>query len=118
MANAFTKHLLSESTDGKPIKLTQAFGPGIKIHTAGLGQTHFDEVYIYAANVGTATTVVTLEWGGILDPDHHIECSIPISSVCLVAPGLLIQNSLVIRAFADTPNVINIIGWVNRITVT
>jgi hypothetical protein len=34
----------------------------------------------------------------------------------LIAPGIPLQNGLVIKAFAATANVINIFGYVNRIS--
>ena len=119
MANAWTKHLLSESTDGRPIKLSQTFGPGVLIHTAGSGQTNFDELYIYGANTSGSGIIVTLEWGGVLDPDDYLETHIPPNSIALLAPeGLPLQNSLKIRGFATQANLVNVIGWVNRLTVT
>ena len=111
----YTKRLLSESTDGKPIKLSQTFGPGVKIHTAVSGTSDFDEIYIYAANTSAASVIVTIEWGTTLDPDGHIKSNVPANSVHLLTPGLLLQNGLIVRAFADSANDVNILGFVNRI---
>jgi hypothetical protein len=38
------------------------------------------------------------------------------SGMTLIIPGLLLQNSLVVKAFAASANVINLNGYVNRIT--
>jgi hypothetical protein len=60
---------------------------------------------------------LTLEWGEAVAPDGNIEVTIPAESgLYLVTPGLLLQNSLVVKAFASSANVILIHGFVNRIT--
>jgi hypothetical protein len=50
-------------------------------------------------------------------PSAGIEISIPAegNGLVLIAPGILINNGLLVRAFAGTTNVINIFGYVNRI---
>ena len=111
----YTKRLLSESTDGKPIKLSQTFGPGVKIHTAVSGTSDFDEIYIYATNTSASVVKVTLEWGTTLDPDGHLVEYVEGHKTHLISPGYLLQNGLIIRGFASTANVINLIGFVNRI---
>lgn len=50
-------------------------------------------------------------------PDGNIEVTIPgESGLFLVVPGLLLTNSLVVKAFAATANVVCVHGFVNRIT--
>jgi hypothetical protein len=60
---------------------------------------------------------LTLEWGEATAPDGNIEINIGAegTGLVLVAPGLLLQNSLVIKAFAGTADVITLTGYVNRI---
>lgn len=114
MAN-YSKLILSGSTDGKGIKVTQTATAGDTIHTAHA--TALDEIYIYAVNSGAAQVKVTIEWGEATAPDGNIECTVPAESgLQLIIPGLLLTNELVVKAFADTANVIVIHGFVNRIS--
>lgn len=114
MAN-YSKLILSGSTDGKGIKVTQTATAGDTIHTAHA--TALDEIWIYAVNSGTPSVKLTVEWGEATAPDGNIECSVPgESGLQLIIPGLLLTNSLVVKAFAGTANVIIIHGFVNRIS--
>jgi hypothetical protein len=114
----FTKRLLSGSTDGKAIKVVQTATAGTTIHTAVSGTSSLDEVWLYAHNSSSAAVKLTLEWGEATAPDGHIEINIGAegTGLVLIAPGLLLQNSLVIKAFAGTANVVTITGYVNRIS--
>lgn len=112
----YSKQLLSGSTNGKQIKVVATSSSGTLIHTAVSGTTGLDEVWLYAMNTDTTSRKLTIQWGGTASPDDLIELTIPAESgYTLVVPGLLIQNSLVIRAFAATANVIVIGGYVNRV---
>ena len=112
----YSKQLLSGSTNGKQIKVVATSGTGTQIHTAVAGTTGLDEVWLYAMNTDTTSRKLTIQWGGTTSPDDLIELTIPAESgYTLVVPGMLIQNSLVIRAFAATANVIVIGGYVNRV---
>ena len=113
----FSKRLLSGSTDGKAIKVVQTATAGTTIHTAVSGTTNLDEIWIYAVNSSASAVKLTLEWGEATAPDGNIELSISAESgLVLVTAGLLLQNSLVVKAFAATANVILLHGYVNRIT--
>ena len=112
----YSKQLLSGSTNGKQIKVVATSGTGTLIHTSVTGDAGLDEVWLYAMNSDTTSRKLTIQWGGTTSPDDLIELTIPAESgYTLVVPGLLIQNSLVIRAFAATANVIVIGGYVNRV---
>jgi hypothetical protein len=113
----YSKQFLSGSTNGKGIKVVQTATAGTTIHTAVSGTSSIDEVWLYAHNTSSAAVKLTLEWGGATAPDDHIEINIGAegTGLILVAPGILLQNGLVVRAFAGTANVINIFGYVNRI---
>jgi len=113
------KRKLSGSTDGKPIKITQTATAGDTIHTAVAGTTAgtYDEIWLYAYNGHTASVVLTIEFGGATVPDQNIVVSIANKSgLVLVVPGLILQNEMVVKAFAATADVITISGWVNSIT--
>lgn len=113
----FSKQLLSGSTNGKAIKVAATATAGTLIHTAASGTSTIDEIWLYAHNTSSATVKLTIEWGEATAPDGHIEINIGAegTGMVLVAPGIPLQNSLVVRAFAGTANVINIFGYVNRI---
>jgi hypothetical protein len=113
----YSKLLLSGSTNGKGIKVAATATAGTVIHTAVSGTSSLDEVWLYAHNTSATAVKLTLEWGGVAAPDDHIEINIGAegTGLILVAPGILLQNGLVVRAFAGTANVINIFGYVNRI---
>jgi hypothetical protein len=113
------KRLLSGSTDGKAIKVVATATAGTTIHTAVAGTTAgtYDEIWLWAYNGNTADVTLTLEFGGATVPDQNIKINIPFKSGLIpLVPGLILQNSMVIKAFAATANVITIIGFVNTIT--
>jgi hypothetical protein len=110
----FTKVILSGSTDGRPIKVTQVATAGDTIHTAHA--TAIDEIYLYACNTSGAAILLTIEFGGVASPDDLVEFNIPPESgLFCVIPGLPLTNSLVVKAFAASANLITILGFVNRI---
>jgi len=115
----FVKRKLSGSTDGMPIKVVATATAGTTIHTAVAGTTAgtYDEVWLYAYNGHTAAVTLTIEYGGATVPDQNIIVSIASKSgLSLIVPGLILQNGLVIKAFASTANVITLSGWVNQMT--
>jgi len=118
MATA-VKRKLSGSTDGKPIKVVETATAGTTIHTAVSGTTAgtFDEVWLYAYNGHTGAVQLTIEFGGASVPDQNIIVVLASKSgLQLIVPGLILQNSMVVKAFAGTANVITISGFINSIT--
>lgn len=113
----YTKQLLSGSTNGKQIKLTGTNVAGaVTVHTAVAGAAAFDEIWLYAYNEDTVTRMITLLWGGTTEPDNDIRISLlPRSGRTLVVDGALLQNSLLVKAYADAANVVLIDGFVNNI---
>lgn len=112
----YTKVLLSGCTNGKGIKVVQTATAGDTIHTAIAGTSDLDEIWIYAVNSSSSVVKLTLEWGEAAAPDGNIEVNIPPESgLYLITPGLLLQNELIVKAFASVTNVILIHGFVNRI---
>ena len=112
----YTKYLLSGSANGKQIKVATSGSPGTLIHTTVTGTVNYDEVWLWAVNSSSADVDLTIEWGGVASPDDLINVSIPgQEGYILIVPGMILQNELVVRAFADTANVVLINGFVNRI---
>ena len=115
----FSKIELSGSTDGRQINITATGTAGNLIHTAlgAVGADNYDEVWLYACNVSDVDTMITIEWGGVSDPGDLIKVAIsPEVGLGLLVPGLILQNSLVLRVFAEDNLVVNVSGFVNRIT--
>ena len=112
----FSKQLLSGSSNGKPIAISATSTAGTLIHTSQSGTSGLDEIWMYAVNSSTSAVKLTIEFGGTTTAEN-IELTITgESGLTLVSPGLPLNNSLVVRAFAGTANVISISGYVNRIS--
>ena len=114
----YTKQLLSGSVQGKQIKVTGTNVAGaVTVHTAVAGTAAWDEIWIYAFNADTVSRVLTLLWGGTTEPDNDIIATLfPKSGRLLVVDGALLQNGLLVKAYADAANVVLIDGFVNAIT--
>lgn len=114
-----SKLKLSGSSDGRMIKVAATATPGTTIHTAqsSTDASLYDEIWLWAVNSDAAAKKLTIEFGGTGAPDDLIEVTIPPESgLMLIVPGLILQNSVVVRAFAASANVILIAGYVNRIS--
>lgn len=114
----FAKQALSASTNGKQIKVTATTnGTANTIHTAVSGTASFDEVWLYAYNESTAAVLLTILFGGVSEPDNVIRALIPPQAGrTLVCDGMILQNSLIIKAYAGSANLIMIDGFVNNIS--
>ena len=113
------KRKLSGSTDGKPIKVVQTATAGDTVHTAVAGTTAgtFDEIWIWGYNGHTTTVTVTIEFGGATVPDQNIVLTLASKSGLVpIVPGLILQNGMVVKAFASVANVVTLSGFVNAIT--
>ena len=108
---------LSGSTNGRGIKIAATATAGTLVHTATSSATDCDVVTLYAHNSSGSAVNLTIEWGGVSDPDDLIKLSIPATSgLTLVCPDLVLRNSLIVKAFAGTASVITIHGFANRVT--
>lgn len=118
----YTKTLLSGSTNGLYITVAASSSPGTLIHTAVSGTTSLDEIWLYATNPLSSAYELTLEFGeaydGMMSTGAGILVTVPAKSgQMLIIPGLLLQNSKVIRAYVSgSSNTVKIYGYVNRIT--
>lgn len=113
----YGKQLLSGGTTGKNIKVVATASAGTTIHTAVSGTSDLDEIWLYAMNTDSEDRKLTIEYGGTTSPDDLIEQTITTEAGwTLIVPGLLLQNGLVVKAFAAAANVVVINGYVNRIT--
>jgi hypothetical protein len=114
----YTKNLLSGSTNGKQIKVTgTSSGAAVTLHTAVSGTSAVDEIWLYACNTSSSAVTLTICWGGTTAPDNNMVISLPgTSGRVLVVDGALLQNGLVVSAFASTANVVVLDGFVNGIS--
>lgn len=111
-----TKQILSGSINGRNVKVAATATPGTTVHTAVSGTSDLDEIYLYAVNSDTVDRKLTIEFGGTTAPDDLIEVTVPAEDgLYLVVPGLLLQNGVVVKAFAAVANVILVSGYVHRI---
>ena len=117
----FVKKKLSGSTSGMAVKVTgTSTAATVTVHTATSSTTEgtYDEIWIYANNTSATADKLTLEWGTATAADGNIELTIAAESgLVLVIPGLVLQNSMTVKAFSGTANVILLTGYVNAITV-
>jgi hypothetical protein len=117
MATTVSRIPLSGSTDGRGIKVAATSSAGTLLHTAVSGVTDEDVITLYAYNSSGSAVTLTVQWGGTTSVDDDIKVSIPsLSGLTLVVPDLVLRNSLVVRAYAGTTNVVTIHGYANRVT--
>jgi hypothetical protein len=116
MTAVYSKTKLSGSANGRGILIPATATPGTVIHTAIAGIVDFSEIWLYAQNNHTASLPLVIEFGGVTSPNDLIQMSIPSKQgLFLIVPGLVLNNGLVVRAYAQTANLISIFGWVNVI---
>ena len=119
MATTVSRIPLSGSTHGRGIKVAATSSAGDTIHTATSSTTDCDVITLYAYNSSASAVNLTLQWGGTTSVDDDIKLSIPATSgLTLVCPDLVLRNSLIIKAYAGTTNVVTIHGFVNRVATT
>ena len=116
---AFSKTILSGSTDGKGILVAATASPGTTIHTGSATAATFHEVWLYAQNYDTTDRKLTIQWGGTTAGTDDIEYTVKAENgLYLIVPGLLIKGNatpLVVRAWAATGTAIVVHGYVNVI---
>lgn len=113
----FSKQFFSAGANGDPIKVVAVATPGTTFHTAHA--TDKDELWVWVSNSSGAAVTLTVEWGGVVDPDDLLvkAVSVPANSPpILIAAGIPLSGSKVAAAFASSANVLIITGYVNRIT--
>ena len=114
-----SKQELSGGTDGAGIKLTDTSSPGTLIHTAtsATGSGLYDEIWLWAVNTSGASMKITIQFGGTTAVTNDIIQMVNPSETSLVLPGLVLQNSLVVRAYVESAgdDLVSIQGFVNRI---
>jgi hypothetical protein len=117
MATTVSRIPLSGSTHGRGVKVAATSSAGTTIHTATSSTSDCDVITLYAYNSSGSAVNLTIQWGGTTSVDDDIKLSIPATSgLTLIAPDLVLRNSLVIKAYAGTADVVTIHGFANRVT--
>jgi len=111
---AISKQFLSSSTNGRPIKIVATATAGTLLHTAHA--TDKDEIFLFLCNTSASDVLVTVEFGGVTSPDDHIKMTVPANDCVMIIAGVPLSNSLLMRAFAGTANVVTAFGYANRIS--
>ena len=111
--------------DGNPIPITDTSGNGSFIHDTSNDETKQDEVWLWATNVHTSDVQVTLHVGylnsGSAAVTEQMIVTLPSKSGwTLILQGIPLRSSgstpRRVAAIAGTANVVNIVGYVNRIS--
>lgn len=110
---SISKVIPSGSTDGKPVKIAATATAGTTFHTAHA--TALDEINMYLTNTDSVDRNVTVEFGGATAPDWNVKFKVPAGETILAVPGVPLTNSTTCKAFADAANVVNMLGYINRI---
>ena len=115
--STFTKNPLSASTNGKQILVVHTTnGTADTIHTATAGTTNWDEVWLYVYNDSALAVTINILWGGTTEPDNVIRALVAgQSGRYLLCDGMILQNGLIIKAYASVASKILIDGFVNHI---
>jgi hypothetical protein len=76
-----------------------------------------DEIWLYAYNDDTGSRLVTVSWGAITEPSNSFRSYVAgKGGRTMIVDGMILQNGLTVRAYADAINVVVIDGFVNRIS--
>lgn len=115
-----SKIKFTESVSGCPVLVdsTQS-SAGTIVHSAvtSTGNVAHDEIWAYASTTHSAAATVTLQYGSSAS-GNMVVLTLPASGSGMVPmiPGLLLNDSAILRAFASVANVVSIHGYANRIT--
>ena len=113
--SVYSKQMLNQAVSGTPVLIAATSTPGTSIHLPAIAGV-IDETWLWATNVHTAAVVLTIEWGGTTSGFVQ-KVTIPAAEgLFQIVPGIPILSGVTVKAFAATANVINIWGFVNRIT--
>ena len=125
----FSKEYLSTSTLGEPTLMTSTTaGSPTPIHVTGTSGTVEDELWLYASNSHSADVEMILFFGyatgsvPTAPADTLYQMITTKAGMTLVIPGLVVTGSgsatTSVSAYDVTGSVINVWGYVNRITVS
>ena len=108
---------LSGSADGEMILVTATSTVGTTIHTSTnqVSASRYDEVWLFASNKHSAPVDLTIEIDVANTSTSYFKVSVPADDgLYVVLPGISVNSSKIITAFAATGDVINIGGYVEQ----
>jgi hypothetical protein len=111
---AISKVVPSGSSNGAPVKVAATATAGTLFHTAHA--TALDEIYLFLTNTDTLDRKATIEFGDATAPDHNVKITVPAGDTIIAIAGVPLTNSLTVKVFADAANVVNMLGYINRIS--
>jgi hypothetical protein len=114
MSSQAYKRILSGSSDGDGILITDITTSGTTIHIATSSSTEgtYDEVWLWAYNSNSSDEILTIEYGST-----SFKVTVPFQcGLVPILPGLPIQNSLEISAYSTNSSVITIYGFAHYIS--
>ena len=118
----YSKSLLSQSSNGKPLLITGT-GTGItSVHTGPTSVEDFDEIWLYACNPTSSDHMLNVVMGG-----NDFTSDVIFNGVIeayagnvLICPGFVINGNgtsgINIGANVSTPSGVNLMGYVNQIS--
>src|SRR3990167_36137 len=119
MARKYSKQLLSGSTGGRPIKVVATATAGTVIHATGTSASIIDELWLWAQNSDSADRTLTIEFGGVTDPDDLIVKLVTVparAGLQIVVPGIPLVGTgaaaRTVAAFASVASVVTVSGYV------
>ena len=127
---AYTKINLSPDGtegDGDPIKITDTSGNGTSIHDTLISKRRKDEVWLWVTNTSAAPVEVTMHVGYLSTASAAVDqrsiFTVPPKSGWMLAlPGQPLKGNGTtarrIAAYAGSADVINVMGYVNRISAS
>ena len=103
-------------TNGKPVAVTATASAGTTIYTATNTAGQVDEIYAEATNIDSSEHRLVLQLGGTTDAEKAYYW-IPPESTVQILNGHRMNGGVVIRAYADSANKINLVVDVNTIVL-
>lgn len=96
----------SASVSGRMIAVAATTSPGTVLHVGSARYAGWEQIEIKASVIGTATRLLTIEWGGTSVSDRIQRYLGAKGGLITVAKGKNYRN-LTIRAYADVANEVN-----------
>lgn len=113
--STITKLNPSGSTNGQPVAVAATASPGTTFHTASATAGVQDEIYMYLTNTDSVQRTVKVQFGGVAANDE-IDFPVPAGDTILAIAGVPVTGSVIVAAYADAANKVNMFGYVNRIS--
>jgi hypothetical protein len=117
MSTQAFKRKLTGSLIGDAVLVTATSGTGTLIHTATSSTLSgiYDEIWIWAYNDSTADVTLSVQYGGVEDYQTFVVSVPHRCGLVPIIPGLLLQGSGTVHAYASEGSVVTLIGFVHAL---